>query len=826
MSRSIRRWLTAAVASAALAAPAAGASAAESAWPLLATEKVFPTSVAPAGVPAALSISAGRDDFEGGILALRSDGGATVPATVSDLVGPATIPASAVRRFRVGYVSVAKASTGVDSLAGSRYPDPLIPLDGALVVPAGETTGLYLLVKVPADAPPGRYSGSVDLGPLGTRAIELDVAPVDVSRDAYQVVARLEPLSLAAAFGVAERDPALVAGVNGSLLPMLREHGVSPSQIPYSTPKIDPATWATDFSNKPWSATSDNIDRALGLGFPRIEIPFLPSYGEIEDRFYLQDARRRTYARGLAERYAGAIERVFAIPVDEPTQLEYPTVVRAAAQLHAASPAIDVVVTEAPSLLAQTLMGAAVDVWAPPIWSFYQHRSAMETVRARGKGVWWYTYGSDTQRFTPNLLIDKPTTDARVSGWLAAREGVQGMFYWSLNAWRVGKDKVFQDPWTTPWRVSHVSAPDLCFPGGREVGGNGEASLIYPGRSLREPAFGSLRLEALRDGIEDNSVLQTLRQRDPGYFEKIAQGVARPYSGEHTGFKLCSPTNRPPYLPVVTEDPADLAAARIGVLRRLGGAPLVTMSGRVMLDGKPVAGATVRFGIFTTVTAADGTWTLTDMPPVPGKLVVSRDPEGLVDRVETAVTSEALEAAAASGDSLAVKTPPLPERPSRPVFSSASEMALFAGRRRPAAARTDGRSVEMTIARRYTAQGRELPGELRKPPEVEAWYPKGRISKADRDWRGWRWLEFDVDLLAGSAPDQPWRMVVTPGNWRSARYLVIGQRRQHLRLDLRGLPLQDVRYLRFGLESALPTVKRGNHRIQVRLRVSGITLTK
>jgi hypothetical protein len=400
------------------------------------------------------------------------------------------------------------------------------------------------------------------------------------------------------------------------------------------------------------------------------------------------------------------------------------------------------------------------------------------------------------------------------------------MFYWSLNAWRVGKDKVYQDPWTTPWRVSHVSAPDLCFPGGRTVGGNGEASLLYPGPAPSQPAYGSLRLEALRDGIEDNSVLQTLRQRDPAYFEKVAAGVSRPYSGPHTGFQLCGTTNRPPYLPVVADDPLDLNAARVGVLRRLGGASLVTMSGRVMRDGQPVAGAVVRFGIFTAVTGPDGTWTLTDMPPVEGRLVVSRDPEGLVDPVEIIVPQESLDQAASNGGGLSVKTPPLPARPSRAVFASPSELRLFTARRRPAAARTAGRAVEMTIARRYTSAGRELPSELRKPPEVEAWYPKTAATRRQRDWRGWRYLEFDVDLLSDSAADQPWRMVVTPGNWKSARYLVVGQRRQHLRLDLKGLPLRDVRYLRFGLESALPTTKRGGHRIQVRLRVSNITLTK
>jgi hypothetical protein len=798
-----------------LVAPAAAL--ADSAWPLLSSQKVFPESQPPAGGPTTLALGAGQGDFEGGLIAVRSDGGASVPATVSDLVGPSTIPGSSVRRFRVGYVPVTKTSTGVDTLEGSRYADPLIPLaDGdPLAVPAGETTALYLLVPVPQGAAPGTYTGSVNLGPAGSVPIALEVVGVAISRDQYQVVGRLEPLSLSAALGVEESNADLKQGVYEKVLPMLAEHGVSPSQIPYGRPSIDPATWATDFTNKSWTPTSDFIDRTFAMGFGRIEIPFLPLYGPIDDRTYAQDAKRRTYAAGLASKYGPLAGRTFALPVDEPSEEEYPVVARASAQLKSGSPAFPVMVTEAPNPTALAAMGRAVDIWAPPLWSFYQYRNAMEKVRAQGKGVWWYVYGSDTQRYTPNFLIDKPTTEARVNGWLAAREGVQGMFYWSLNGWRPAK--VYQDPWQEPWRLSHVKKADKCGGGGRVVGGNGEASLLYPGSGLTDPAYGSLRLESLRDGIEDYSLLLTLKAREPIFYQRIVDGVSRPYSGEHTGFDPCKPTNRPPYLPVVATDPLDVNAARVAVLRKLSGQKLFTLHGRVMRGGKPVAGAWVRFGIFWAITDKNGYYTITDVPPLPGKLVISRDPEGVVDRSEASV-----DAAVFAADVVEVPTPALPARPSRKLGA----LGRFVARRSPARARGIGQFVAMTIARRYTPEGRELPNELREPPEVEAWYPKGAPGKKDRNWGGWRYLEFDIEVTRPSAADQPWRLVVTPGNWRSARYLVIGQKTQHLRLDLKGLPLSDVRYVRFGLESALPTYKRGNHRIQVGLKVSNIELTK
>ena len=145
-----------------------------------------------------------------------------------------------------------------------------------------------------------------------------------------------------------------------------------------------------------------------------------------------------------------------------------------------------------------------MDIWAPPIWDLFKVPKGVANVRAAGKRVWWYTYGSDTQRYTPNVLIDKPTTEPRVMGWLAAKEGVQGFFYWGLNNW--GGD-AYHSPWDDPWYLSHTKAADTCGRGGA-IGGNGEASLLYPTGDPSDPAIGSLRLEALRDGAEDNSLLR------------------------------------------------------------------------------------------------------------------------------------------------------------------------------------------------------------------------------------------------------------------------------------------------------------------------------
>ena len=173
---------------------------------------------------------------------------------MSDLTGPATIPASAVQLFRVGYVRLLKPSTGVDRLEGDgRYPDPLRPVTGPIDVPAGETTSIYALVHVPGlrarrAATPARWTSA----PPGRMPLAVEVAPVTASRDGYAMVARLNQIQLAKASGVTEDDPRFVEGVATRLLPLLRAHGVSPGKPPHTAPKVDPATWALDYSDSPF----------------------------------------------------------------------------------------------------------------------------------------------------------------------------------------------------------------------------------------------------------------------------------------------------------------------------------------------------------------------------------------------------------------------------------------------------------------------------------------------------------------------------------------------------------------------------------------------
>ncbi len=96
------------------------------------------------------------------------------------------------------------------------------------------------------------------------------------------------------------------------------------------------------------------------------------------------------------------------------------------------------------------------------------------------------------------------------------------------------------------------------------------------------------------------------------------------------------------------------------------------------------------------------------------------------------------------------------------------------------------------------------------------------------NWAGWRALRMTVDLRSAGPRDQPWRLVVTPGgHYLNARYLVLAPGVQQVELSLAHLRnLRGTRYLRIGLESALPVSRRGSHEPRGIMRIRDFTLVR
>jgi hypothetical protein len=109
-----------------------------------------------------------------------------------------------------------------------------------------------------------------------------------------------------------------------------------------------------------------------------------------------------------------------------------------------------------------------------------------EQLKRMGKELWIYVSGPSPPY--PTLAIDYPAMAYRVLPWMCWKYGLRGLLYWSVNYWTTNP---YQDPMNTQWQQ------------------NGNGSLYYPGP---EGPVSSIRLEVLRDGMEDYEYLHLLQQ--------------------------------------------------------------------------------------------------------------------------------------------------------------------------------------------------------------------------------------------------------------------------------------------------------------------------
>jgi hypothetical protein len=162
-----------------------------------------------------------------------------------------------------------------------------------------------------------------------------------------------------------------------------------------------------------------------------------------------------------------------------------------------------------------------LDTWVVDTNRFYGAWNArlrtwrlIRALRSRGKEVWTYSYFMATRRL-PQLLIDGRPANSRLRFLWNAYEGNAGWLTWQVARWVPGHSN---DWGRTAPRNPYANTISYVSPDGNVA--NGDTSLFYPPVSSRhgltdataEPVS-SLRLESLRDGVEDADLVTLYRAR-------------------------------------------------------------------------------------------------------------------------------------------------------------------------------------------------------------------------------------------------------------------------------------------------------------------------
>ena len=194
----------------------------------------------------------------------------------------------------------------------------------------------------------------------------------------------------------------------------------------------------------------------------------------------------------LAETH-GIRDKAYLYTFDEAPAEWQPAMQKVASEVHKRFPSLPVMTTSFDSTFGESSGLDEIDWWCPLPSNYVTMLDDIAKARARGKQVWWYTCNSPIKPYA-NFLMDNSAMDGRMLvGFISFAYEADGFLYYALNM--SSNAPITDGPYTT-WHVRD----------------NGHNHLRCSGPD-RETPIPTIRLENIRDGLEDNEYLYMARER-------------------------------------------------------------------------------------------------------------------------------------------------------------------------------------------------------------------------------------------------------------------------------------------------------------------------
>lgn len=410
---------------------------------------------------------------------------------------------------RVGYVWVEQPSPHPLSprRTGTWWPDPLLP-PREFDVEAGQVQPLWFTVHAPNDSVPGVYEARITISADGRQLASVPVR-VTVHKPRLPVTGHMKT-----AFALMDWH---LKKVYGEITPRLRrsytdfllQHRLNPDDISRTTlPDLGELEYANTRGLNAFSILNVVPEPGEKQGWV--------CYAEVND--YTPDFRTRFFERldgfvpELEKR--GLLDKAYVYGFDERGPEYIPIIKDLFGEIKRRYPRIHTLSTCWPPEGTDPI-SLNID-WYVPLSSSYDPILAAE-VRKRGGEMWWYICCGPGYPYA-NWMLEFPLIEARLIWWQAMQYDVEGFLYWGLNIWeRRNNDKPIPD--------SAGPRLDWSLTSGWNGEFHGDGVLILPGE--RGP-LSTIRLENIRDGLEDTELLRLYRERfGPDKTRRILELVTR-----------------------------------------------------------------------------------------------------------------------------------------------------------------------------------------------------------------------------------------------------------------------------------------------------------
>ena len=425
-----------------------------------------------------LRLQMARNEVEGLQLIFRAERTVALRLAVEQLAHQASGAAFSpddIDLLQVGYVLTKRPDEYPVDFAGW-WPDPLLPR-GQFSIRRGENQVAWLRLKTRKATVPGVYRGRVGVWADGQRlgAIPLELQVYDATlpdSTTVQTAFSLYGDMLQQVYGT-ERAAAL----RRSYVDFIADHRI-------------------------------NLDHLYRRATPDLEeLAVLAARGQLNafNLLYL-DASASYNRAGLKELAArldpvvahlhglGLIDKAYIYGFDEVELDDFDKMQRVFAFIKKRYPQLRTATTARdPGLGLDSRLGDVVDIWVP-LSAAYEGDTAAQARRV-GAEVWWYICVSPTHPYA-NWFIEYPALEARLLWWMAHQRGIGGFLYYAMNRWPDQRAPLRADVYgRVAWNPASFGTA------------NGDGSLFYAGP---DGPISSIRLENVRDGIEDYELLAQL----------------------------------------------------------------------------------------------------------------------------------------------------------------------------------------------------------------------------------------------------------------------------------------------------------------------------